>query len=840
MEITFLGGAKEVGASCSIVKIQGRNIMIDAGIKVNEEGTESLPDISYIENLQKEGKAIDAIIITHAHLDHCGALPVISRIFPETRIYCTPPTKAIMQVMLEDALKVARATSGLTFYDESDIDRAMHNTVTIAYESTYPIAGEIEIVLLNAGHVLGAAGVLLQSEEGTLLYTGDYTTFKQRTIDAQSMTAFLKEGVNVVITETTYGERIHPQRRDEINQMISIIEETIEKGGKVLIPAFALGRAQEVILAIKDRKKKGYKVYVDGLIKKVNSIYKGYNNYLTRQCYKEIKATGTLFYTDEIIEIKNEEERKKVMEGNEPCVIIASSGMLTGGLSPLYAEKLIGSEKNAIIIVGYQDEESPGRKLLDLTEKTEGERVIEVHGIKRQVKCKVEKCQLSAHADKIGIRSFLESIGADYILLVHGDESAVKNMYEEIKGNSRITAYTEIAEKGKPYVFKLPEGVRKKYVLEGKAAEISLNKDINEKIDLDLLWEHLINHDKGGTYITTGDLIVIWYGVENTKNLTEEEKRKLFNMLYNNDHYVTNFYDRSTVYIKSKEEYEEEKMPKKMEQNAARKLIEEKIGRYGMYKVGFENDKIVLYFHTPKYAEKCIKDIEELKRETLWGIEVSGTTNWAYISKMIVNKLMEAGIELLKNPSYKGGCVLVKLKENEEKIKEAEKIIKDIENETGLAIRIEGVRNQAKEKEEPAKRIRLEQNYARKMIDEKINGEIGDANYKTKISMYSDEGRIVLSFVSPEYGRQYKDVIKELEKQTGWDIEINESYRQNVLIDEARKMLIKRGISKPKVSFYSNCVEIRTVKGEISEEEKIKIKKEYEEKTGVKIEIREV
>ncbi|MGB9812448.1 MAG: MBL fold metallo-hydrolase [Thermovenabulum sp.] len=838
MEVIFLGGAKEVGASCSVIKIKDKNIMIDAGIKVNEEGTESLPDISYLDNLRKEGKNLDAIIITHAHLDHCGALPAINKIFPEARIYCTPPTKAIMQVMLEDALKVARATTGLAFYDESDIDRTINSTITIGYETTYPIADGISMVLLNAGHVLGAAGVLLQSDEGTLLYTGDYTTFGQRTIEGQSMTAFLDEGVNVVISEATYGERMHPKRRDEIAKMMSIIEETIKDGGRVLIPAFALGRAQEVILAIKDNKKKGYKVYVDGLIRRINGIYKNMSNYLTKRCYKEIDKTGTLFYTDEIVEVESDEERKKILESNEPCVIIASSGMLTGGLSPIYAERLIGDKKNAIIIVGYQDEESPGRKLLELAEKPEDEREIELNGIKRKVKCRVEKCQLSAHADRLGIINFLESIESDYILLVHGDGNALESLYGDIKTNSKIAAVTQIAERGKPYQYNLPQGIRKRYSLEEKALEIALNKNREEEIDPDLLWEHLINNGKGGTNITIGDLMAVWYGIENKKGLTEEERNKFINLIRTNDRYKVNPY-QSTVYIKSREEYEEEKRSVKMEQNAARELIEDKIGNYGLYKIGFENEKIVLYFHTPKYAEKCKKEIEELKKETQWEIEVSNNINTAYISEMIVRRLLKAGIELAKGPSFKGSYILVKLQEGESE-EEAKKVIEDIARETGLDIRIDGIKEQREENENTPKRARLEQNYARKIIDDRINKEIRDANYKVKIGMYPDEGRMVLSFVSPEYGRRYEKTIRELEQQTGWDIEIAETYRQNVLIDEARKMLIERGITKPRVSFCSNYTEIRVAKGELQEKDKETIKREYEEKTGVRIEIKEL
>ena len=836
MEIAFLGGAKEIGSSCCVLKIGDKNIMIDAGIKVNEEGTESLPDLSYLDELRSKDERIDAIIITHAHLDHCGALPVVSKKFPEARIYCTRPTKMIIQVMLEDALKVARMT-GLEFYDEVDIGMAVDKTMAVAYESTYPIAEGVSMVLLNAGHVLGSAGVLLQSEEGTVLYTGDYTTFGQRTLNSETMSAFLKDGVNVLITEATYGDTSHPRRRDEIEKMMGVIEETIQRGGRVLIPAFALGRAQEVILSIKDRKKKGYKVYVDGLIRKMNAIYKNMGNYLTKRCYNQIDE---LFYNEEIIEIKNEEERKKALESTEPCVIIASSGMLTGGTSPIYAEKLMGDEKSSIIIVGYQDEESPGRKLLSLAENADEEKEIEINGIKRRVKCRVEKCQLSAHADRNGIISFLETIKSDYIVLVHGDERALESIYKEISGNPKITAVVEIGERigirGQPHVYNIPGSAGKRPVLMYNAVKASLNKDVDEEIDADLLWEHLVNHGMGETYITTGDLMVIWYGHENKMSLSDEQRKKFLSVIRSNDHYLVDN-SQLRVYVKSREEYEEETRPSVMEQNVARELIQKYLGEHGLNKISFVGEKIVLNFHAPGYARKCADIIEKLKQETNLEIEVSDKINSAYISKLISEKLLEAGIELQREPSYRGNYVLLKLGEGQ-MLEKAEKIVEEIKNETGIDIRIEG----EKSRREP-EGVRIEQNYARKLIEERINKEISEKEYRVNISFNSAEGRILLKFVSPEYGRRYVRTIEELIRQTGWDIEIDDSYyRQNVLLEEAKKIMAEEGIRKVKAGFnnFNNYVEVRIGKEDMPEDKKVMIKKKFEEKTGVKLEIKEI
>jgi len=339
----------------------------------------------------------------------------------------------------------------------------------------------------------------------------------------------------------------------------------------------------------------------------------------------------------------------------------------------------------------------------------------------------------------------------------------------------------------------------------------------------------------GKIYITIGDLMTIWYGHENKMNLSREQERKFLSAIRNNNHYLVDYSQR--IYVKSKEEYQEETRPRVMEQNAARELIQKCLEEYGLNKVSFIGEKIVLNFHIPVYAKRCTKIIEKLKQETNREIEVSDKINTDYIFNLIKERLSEAGIDLQKEPSYRGNHILLKLEENQSLAK-ARKVIEEIKNETEIDIKIDGEKSGRETKE-----IRVEQNYARKLIDERINSEISEKEYKAHISLNPAEGRVLLRFVSPEYGKRYVQAIEELIRQTGWDIEIDDSYyRQNVLLEEAKKIMAEEGIRKVKAGFnnFNNYVEVRIGEEDMSEDKKVMIKKKYEEKTGVKLEIKEI
>ena len=368
MEIDFLGGALEVGGSSILLNIDNKNILMDAGIR-QSSAKDNIPNFRAIQDYG----GVDAIVISHAHLDHIGCLPIISKEYPEARIYMNNMTKDLLKVLLYDSLKIMNNRDGeIPLYAEIDVKNTLDRVFTINYEVRFSIFEDMYLTFYNAGHIAGASCVYIQSKEGALFYSGDFSVFSQKTVEGAKIP---KLRPDVAIVESTYGDRLHSNREIEEKLLVNTVNECIEKQGKMIIPAFALGRAQEVILILKNAMNKGsmkkVKIYVDGMVRDINRTYKNNPLYLRNSLGKKILKGNSPFYNDNIIEVKNTDNREEILSKNEPLIIISSSGMLTGGPSAFYAEKIASMENGYIVITGYQDEESPGRKILDLLEENE-------------------------------------------------------------------------------------------------------------------------------------------------------------------------------------------------------------------------------------------------------------------------------------------------------------------------------------------------------------------------------------------------------------------------------------------------------------------------------------
>ncbi len=248
LNISFLGGACEVGGSSILLKISHKNILLDCGIRQGA-AKDPIPDFKIIQ----DNGGVDAIIISHAHMDHIGCLPIISKEYPMAKIYTNIMTKDLMKVLLYDSLKIMNnRESEIPLYAEKDVKSMLNRIVTINYMVEFNIFDDMKICFYNAGHIAGACCVYIKSSEGSLFYSGDFSLFSQRTVEGLKLP---KLRPDIGIFETTYGDRLHSNREVEEQRLIDIIKECIENNGKMLIPAFALGRAQEVILTIKKRNK---------------------------------------------------------------------------------------------------------------------------------------------------------------------------------------------------------------------------------------------------------------------------------------------------------------------------------------------------------------------------------------------------------------------------------------------------------------------------------------------------------------------------------------------------------------------------------------------------------
>lgn len=396
MDIQFLGGALEIGGSAILIYIDGKNILLDAGIRQGIS-KDPLPNYRVIQ----ECGGLDAIIISHAHLDHIGSLPVISKEYPNARIYMNHMTMDLVRVQLFDSLKIMNNREAeIPLYAEQDVVSTLNRIFPIGYEVKFPILEDIFLTFYNAGHIAGASFCYIQGKEGTLFYSGDFAAFSQKSIEGAKLP---KLRPDVAIVESTYGDRLHSNREIEEKALIDFVNEAVGNKGKILIPAFALGRAQEVILILKGAMNKGQlknvKVYVDGLVRDVNRVYNRNPLYLKKSLGKKVLKGLEPFYDDNIVEVKPNDKREELLK-EEHTVFVASSGMLTGGPSAFYAEKIAPIENGYIAITGYQDEESPGRQLLDILEAKEGERYLKLNGVGFPVKGQIKKIGLSAHSDK--------------------------------------------------------------------------------------------------------------------------------------------------------------------------------------------------------------------------------------------------------------------------------------------------------------------------------------------------------------------------------------------------------------------------------------------------------
>ncbi len=330
MKLIFAGGAREVGGSCIYLRSQDKGILFDAGIRQSST-KDPIPDYQSIQ----EAGGVDAIIISHAHMDHIGTLPIISKAYPLAHIYMTPMSSELTRILLQDSLKIMnRKETEIPHYNENDVIAMMERIVPVPFQTPYSIFDGFEFTFYPAGHIVGAACINLRTPEGDVLYSGDISTFRQRTIEGLRIP---KLRPDIAIFESTYGNRLHSNRETEEQRLIDTVKECTEKGMKILIPAFALGRAQEVLLilqsAMKSKKLPLIPVYVDGMVRDINEAYMNHPNELRLPLAKSIMKGHNPFYSDNVVAVDTGTSREELLKKEGSAIFVSSSGMLTGGPS---------------------------------------------------------------------------------------------------------------------------------------------------------------------------------------------------------------------------------------------------------------------------------------------------------------------------------------------------------------------------------------------------------------------------------------------------------------------------------------------------------------------------
>ncbi|RLE47353.1 MAG: beta-CASP ribonuclease aCPSF1 [Candidatus Methanomethylicota archaeon] len=441
VRVTFLGGSREVGRSCYLLQTPESKILIDCGVNVSN--IQSTPYL-YVPEVQPLD-SIDAVVITHAHLDHCGLVPILYKYGYKGPIYLTPPTRDLMVLLQLDFIEVA-AREGLQIpYDSSLIREALKRTITLDYGVVTDISPDVRLTFYNAGHILGSAIAHFHIGEGlyNIAFTGDFKFEKTRLFD-RAATNFPR--LEALVMEATYGgaSDIQPSRREAEERLIEIINQTISKGGKVLIPTFAVGRSQEVMIvleeAIREKRIPGIPVYLDGMIYEATAIHTAYPEYLNAQLRDLIFYHGiNPFISENFVRVDSASKREEVISESSPSVIIATSGMLNGGPVMEYFKNLASNEKNTIIFVGYQAEGTLGRKI----QKGWKEVPFPVNGRREvvEVKMRVETVDgFSGHSDRRQLMNYIKYLNPkpEKVATVHGDEGKCIELASSIYKTYRI------------------------------------------------------------------------------------------------------------------------------------------------------------------------------------------------------------------------------------------------------------------------------------------------------------------------------------------------------------------------------------------------------------------
>ena len=504
-----LGGASEVGASSTSIKIDGYRILVDAGIRMGPGQDSPLPAFP---DFDKVGMP-DAVLLTHAHADHTGALPVseLQNLWlAGVKVYWTPATKAITRVSLEhNAERMQREEQEdgkKPLYIPGDVEVFLHcMDMEVPWLEPVPICDGVTATWIPAGHILGAAMIYIQGKHESILMTGDVSATNQLTIPGLIVPEWVKP--DVMVMESTYGNRQHEvTRKQEAKRLAEDVAQTIEAGGKVLIPAFAVGRAQEGILILKHAMERGdilpFPVYVDGMVRDINRIYSDpdFADELSPSLQRKAKLGENLFYSDVIKEGSRSQKPEDILAG-EPCCIVASSGMLVGGKSSEYAKHLAGDPKNLIAITGYQAEGNPGRDLWDWVEA--GRHPDWIWPLKDQisvrVECQVKKYSLSAHADSKELLALVEKVQPRKLFLVHGDAEARGELFKSVR-EVLPSIDVKLPENGQTYPVKKWNGI-------ARGRRHNMERVLSE------LHMYLLKREKKRAF-RVRELAEIWFGSE--------------------------------------------------------------------------------------------------------------------------------------------------------------------------------------------------------------------------------------------------------------------------------------------------------------------------------------
>ena len=421
---SFLGGSRQVGRSCIYLQTPESKILMDCGIDVASQD-DAYP---YLEAPEFDIQDIDAVLITHCHVDHVGLIPYLFKYGYRGPVYCTAPTRDIMCLLQLDTIKIQQNEGRKELYSQEHVKEVVKHTITLDYQQVTDITNDVRLTMYNAGHALGSAMLHLNIGNGlhNLLYTGDIKYSDTRLL-SKAHNRFRR--CESMILESTYGGKKNTiKAKDQDDKLSKLVHDTINRGGKVLMPTLGSGRGQEIIMMLVQLMQRGdipeVPIYVDGMVWDITAIYTAYPEFLNENTRNEIfNNDNNPFTHPSISRVGSRKEREQIIEEEGPCVILATSGMLVGGPSVQYLRAFGEDSRSTLVFSCYQGDGSLGRKI-----QGGQRRLVFREGGQEDIvnlKMDISRIEVSGHADRGELMNFVQDMKPrpKRIMINHGDKS---------------------------------------------------------------------------------------------------------------------------------------------------------------------------------------------------------------------------------------------------------------------------------------------------------------------------------------------------------------------------------------------------------------------------------
>ncbi len=449
VRVTALGSYREVGRAMHLITTNESKVLVDCGAKPTTNRSEVQPFFAAPEMLPLDN--LDAVVITHAHIDHIGMLPVLFKYGYRGPVYCTPPTRDLMTLLQIDYIKVAKAEGNEPPYSKADIQECIKHVVDINWGDKTDISPDIKMTMENAGHILGSSSVYMQIGEGKgehkLLFSGDIKYEKSWLFDAATV-RFPK--VETLVIESTYGgpQDVQPTRQQASQELQDLIQDALGRGGKIFCPVFAVGRSQEVMIAIDQLFKSGnvkpVTVWLDGMISEATAIHSSHPNFLNRELRKQMLKGGTdnPFNSSWFKQVDSREQRESILLDPNPCIVLATSGMMTGGPIVEYFKNWAPEPSATLCFVGYQASGTLGRRLQQGHAQVplmDGGQTLMV-----DIRCNMVTIDgFSGHSDRNQLIDYVDALNPTprKIICHHGDPQTCNAFRQGLREKFRVQTY---------------------------------------------------------------------------------------------------------------------------------------------------------------------------------------------------------------------------------------------------------------------------------------------------------------------------------------------------------------------------------------------------------------